>query len=184
MLVQFPGRCPQSTQFILGSLSSLGRLKAGHGEIREKFIRGRRRLLDDPAWRAGDVTKGLSQYFPQADRRPLGQGRGNNRPAPFVHPVRAQRVRHRAYPAAVTVNLSERNMRKTLNLAIGVLLVASPAIAAGISVNPPSTTAFAITNLVSNQSGKAKNTDPNLVDAWGLSQAPAARSGFPTTAPA
>jgi uncharacterized protein (TIGR03118 family) len=63
-------------------------------------------------------------------------------------------------------------MRKNLNLAIGVLLLASPALAAGVSVEPPSTTAFTITNLVSNQSGKAKNTDPNLVDAWGLSQSP------------
>ena len=63
-------------------------------------------------------------------------------------------------------------MRKELSLAVGVLLLASPAVAAGVSVKLPTATAFTVTNLVSNQSGKAKNTDPNLVDAWGLSQAP------------
>lgn len=59
-------------------------------------------------------------------------------------------------------------MRTKISLALGLLLLASPAWAG----NVPATPVFKITKLVSDQAGKAKNTDPNLVDAWGLSQAP------------
>ncbi|MGH6890107.1 MAG: TIGR03118 family protein [Rhizomicrobium sp.] len=62
-------------------------------------------------------------------------------------------------------------MRTEIKLALGLLLLASPAFAAG-SANRPAATSFKVVKLVANKSGKAKNTDANLVDAWGLSQAP------------
>jgi uncharacterized protein (TIGR03118 family) len=65
----------------------------------------------------------------------------------------------------------ERLMRMKINLAIGVLLLASPALAAGADTFPKTTT-FKVVPLVSNQTGKAPVIDPNLVDAWGLSQGP------------
>ncbi|HTT83004.1 MAG TPA: TIGR03118 family protein [Rhizomicrobium sp.] len=63
-------------------------------------------------------------------------------------------------------------MRTGILLAIGAMLLASSALAGEGTSKPASAPAFKITKLVSNQSGKAKNTDANLVDAWGLSQAP------------
>lgn len=63
-------------------------------------------------------------------------------------------------------------MRTEISLAIGVMLLASSALAGESALKSPANTAFKITKLVSNQSGKAKNTDPNLVNPWGLSQAP------------
>jgi uncharacterized protein (TIGR03118 family) len=63
-------------------------------------------------------------------------------------------------------------MKTETKLALALLLLASPALAAGTSSKLPSTPTFKITNLVSNQKGKAKVTDTNLVDAWGLSQGP------------
>lgn len=67
-------------------------------------------------------------------------------------------------------------MDSKLNLAIGLLLIVSPALAGetqGIAAwKTPSTAAFAVTKLVSNQTGKAEVIDPNLVDAWGLCQEP------------
>jgi uncharacterized protein (TIGR03118 family) len=65
----------------------------------------------------------------------------------------------------------ELRMKSELNIAIALLLLASPALAA-TSGRLPATPTFKVTPLVSNQSGKAKNTDTNLVDAWGLSQGP------------
>jgi uncharacterized protein (TIGR03118 family) len=59
-------------------------------------------------------------------------------------------------------------MRKEISIAFGLVLLASPAWARSIPASP----VFKIVKLVSDQAGKAKNTDPNLVDAWGLSQAP------------
>lgn len=56
-------------------------------------------------------------------------------------------------------------MRRQTILALGLALLVHPAWA-----HAPTTTHFKIVNLVSNQTGKAKNTDPNLVNAWGLSQ--------------
>jgi uncharacterized protein (TIGR03118 family) len=58
-------------------------------------------------------------------------------------------------------------MRTEFKLALGILLLASPALAAS-----PTTTNFKIVKLVADQAGKAKTQDPNLVNAWGLSQAP------------
>jgi uncharacterized protein (TIGR03118 family) len=52
------------------------------------------------------------------------------------------------------------------------MFLASSVLAGESAVKPAGNTAFKITRLVSNQTGKAKNTDPNLVNAWGLSQAP------------
>jgi uncharacterized protein (TIGR03118 family) len=59
-----------------------------------------------------------------------------------------------------------------MSLAICLALLASSALAGESALKPGSAPAFKITKLVSNQSGKAKNTDTNLVDAWGLSQSP------------
>jgi uncharacterized protein (TIGR03118 family) len=59
-------------------------------------------------------------------------------------------------------------MRKEISIAFGLVLLASPAWAGSIPASP----VFKIVKLISDQAGKAKNTDPNLVDAWGLSQAP------------
>jgi len=52
-------------------------------------------------------------------------------------------------------------------LAFGLALAASAALA-----QSPAATTFKIVNLDSDQSGKAKNFDPNLVNAWGLAQGP------------
>ena len=58
-------------------------------------------------------------------------------------------------------------MKMTIGLAAGVLLLTSQAFAG----DPPAT-GFKITKLVSNVTGGGKVVDPNLVNAWGLSQAP------------
>lgn len=63
-------------------------------------------------------------------------------------------------------------MRREINLALCLLLLASPALAGGDAGNSPAAPVFKITKLVSDQTGKAKNLDTNLVNAWGLSQAP------------
>lgn len=62
-------------------------------------------------------------------------------------------------------------MRTEFKLAMAFLLLASPAIAGGKAGKAPAVKYFTVTNLVSNQSGVGKVTDPNLVNAWGLSQA-------------
>jgi uncharacterized protein (TIGR03118 family) len=56
-------------------------------------------------------------------------------------------------------------MRSTFSLALGLALLATPALA-----HSPAATQFKIVKLVANLSGKAKNTDPNLVNPWGLAQ--------------
>ncbi|HEY5046390.1 MAG TPA: TIGR03118 family protein [Rhizomicrobium sp.] len=53
-------------------------------------------------------------------------------------------------------------MRREISLAFGLLLLASPAFAQSFKAVP----------LVSNQTAKAPNVDPNLVNPWGLAQAP------------
>jgi uncharacterized protein (TIGR03118 family) len=63
----------------------------------------------------------------------------------------------------------ELAMRAEFSLAMGLLLLASTALAGEGAGKAPK---FKVTNLVSNQSGKAKVTDPNLVNPWGLSQGP------------
>ena len=61
-------------------------------------------------------------------------------------------------------------MRTEFKLALALLIMASPAVAGGKAGKTPGATFFTVTNLVSNQSGVAANTDPNLVNPWGLSQ--------------
>ena len=58
-------------------------------------------------------------------------------------------------------------MTRQFSFVLGFMLLASPALA-----NSSITTTFAIVNLVSDQSGKAKNVDPNLINPWGLAQGP------------
>jgi len=58
-------------------------------------------------------------------------------------------------------------MRRQLSLVFGFILLASPALA-----HSSAATTFTIVKLVSNQSGKAKNVDPNLINPWGLAQGP------------
>ena len=60
-------------------------------------------------------------------------------------------------------------MRTEFKLALALLIAASPAVARG-KAKTPRGTFFTVTNLVSNQSGVAANTDPNLVNPWGLAQ--------------
>lgn len=64
-------------------------------------------------------------------------------------------------------------MRTEISLAIGLVLLASTALAGEGAKKTPANPAFQITKLVSNRSGKAQNTDPNLVNPWGMSQASA-----------
>lgn len=63
-------------------------------------------------------------------------------------------------------------MRTKLTLAAGLVLLASTALAGDNSAHHPRNPVFKVTNLVSNQTGKAKVIDTNLVNAWGLSQGP------------
>lgn len=63
-------------------------------------------------------------------------------------------------------------MRGTFCFAFGLLLLTSPAFAGASSHTPPAAPHFKITNLVSNQAGKAKVTDPNLINPWGMAQGP------------
>ena len=58
-------------------------------------------------------------------------------------------------------------MRKHMVLGVSLALLGGPALA-----QSPAVTSFKIVNLVSDQSGKAKNFDPNLVNPWGLAQGP------------
>jgi uncharacterized protein (TIGR03118 family) len=57
-------------------------------------------------------------------------------------------------------------MTRKISFAIGLMLLASPALAAGGKAPAGS---FTITNLVSDQEGVAQNTDPDLVNPWGIS---------------
>jgi uncharacterized protein (TIGR03118 family) len=66
----------------------------------------------------------------------------------------------------------EFEMKTQFGLTLGLLLLASPAFAGDTSGKEPASNSFKITNLVADQTGKAKKTDPNLVNPWGLSQAP------------
>lgn len=59
-------------------------------------------------------------------------------------------------------------MKNSLGIAIGIALIASSSYAAHL----PAATTFQIVPLVSDQAGIAPNTDPDLVNPWGLSQQP------------
>lgn len=63
-------------------------------------------------------------------------------------------------------------MGSGIKIALGLLLFAAPIFAGASAKTPPRVPHFKITKLVSNQQGKAKVTDPNLVNPWGLSQGP------------
>src|SRR5271155_5517962 len=56
----------------------------------------------------------------------------------------------------------ERHMNSKILLALGISLLASATVADAAG--------YKITPLVSDVSGKAPNTDPQLVNAWGLAQ--------------
>ena len=60
-------------------------------------------------------------------------------------------------------------MKRKLSVALGLALLASSALAGS---PPPAHPLFTVTPLVSDQPGMAPNTDPDLVNPWGLSQFP------------
>lgn len=62
-------------------------------------------------------------------------------------------------------------MKTKFGLALGFTLLSTAAAIAGGKVPPPKLQ-FSVVPLVSDQPGVAPNTDPNLVNPWGLSQAP------------
>lgn len=61
-------------------------------------------------------------------------------------------------------------MKSKLSLTLTCILLSTGAIAAASA--PPAKTEFQVIPLVADQPGVAPNTDPNLVNPWGLSQAP------------
>lgn len=61
-------------------------------------------------------------------------------------------------------------MKHHLTLLLGAVALAATAAMAGGA--PPKASKFTITNLVSDQEGMAQNTDPELVNPWGISHAP------------
>jgi len=63
-------------------------------------------------------------------------------------------------------------MKTQFGLAIGLVLLASPAVAVETGAKAPAGGTFKVIALDSDQPGKAKVVDPNLIDAWGLSQSP------------
>lgn len=69
-------------------------------------------------------------------------------------------------------------MGRSAKLALCMALLASTAMAAGLEQNNSQSgrgsagSGFNVINLVSNKQGRAANFDPDLVNAWGLSQAP------------
>jgi len=72
----------------------------------------------------------------------------------------------------------EDDMRRSAKLALCITLLASTAMAADLTQSNSQSqrgaagSGFKIINLVSNKQGRAANFDPDLVNAWGLSQAP------------
>jgi uncharacterized protein (TIGR03118 family) len=60
-------------------------------------------------------------------------------------------------------------MRTRMSFILGLALAATPAIADGAHA-PPAASKFNVVPLVSDQAGVAPNTDPDLVNAWGISQ--------------
>ena len=60
-------------------------------------------------------------------------------------------------------------MKRELSIALGLALLASSALAGS---PPPAHPLYTVTPLVSDQPGMAPNTDPDLVNPWGLSQFP------------
>ena len=62
-------------------------------------------------------------------------------------------------------------MRTKISVALGVILLSIPALA-GSGNTPLAAAKFDVLPLVSDQPGVAPNTDPDLVNAWGISHAP------------
>ena len=62
-------------------------------------------------------------------------------------------------------------MRTKISVALGVILLSIPALA-GSGNSPLAAAKFDVLPLVSDQPGVAPNTDPDLVNAWGISHAP------------
>jgi len=60
-------------------------------------------------------------------------------------------------------------MRTRMSFILCLALVATPALAGGTGA-PPAASKFNVVPLVSDQAGVAPNTDPDLVNAWGISQ--------------
>ena len=60
-------------------------------------------------------------------------------------------------------------MRTRMSFILALALTATPAIAGGANT-PPAPSKFNVVPLVSDQAGVAPNTDPDLVNAWGISQ--------------
>jgi len=65
-------------------------------------------------------------------------------------------------------------MKKSMGLVLGLVLLSSAALADSALTHKrtpgaPATT-FQVTNLISNQAGVAANTDPDLVNSWGIAQ--------------
>jgi uncharacterized protein (TIGR03118 family) len=71
-------------------------------------------------------------------------------------------------PPILSPQEPEDSMKKAICIAFGLL--ASPALAGGQV--PPTHVLFNVNPLVSDQAGVAPNTDPDLVNPWGLSQFP------------
>lgn len=69
-------------------------------------------------------------------------------------------------------------MRRASVLALGLAMTSLPALASPVRLSDAlldavtAGTDFAVSNLVSDQAGQAKNTDPNLVNPWGLVTSP------------
>ena len=66
-------------------------------------------------------------------------------------------------------------MKPTIGLVLGFALLSSTALAGGTLTKDGHSrgapvTLFQVTNLISNQEGMAANTDPNLVNPWGIAQ--------------
>src|ERR1041385_3154717 len=60
-------------------------------------------------------------------------------------------------------------MRMRTSVILGIALIATQAVAGGVNTTPTSSK-FNVVPLVSDQAGVAPNTDPDLVNAWGISQ--------------
>jgi len=60
-------------------------------------------------------------------------------------------------------------MRTRMSFILGLALIATRALAGGTNA-PPAASNFNVVPLVSDQAGVAPNTDPDLVNAWGISQ--------------
>jgi uncharacterized protein (TIGR03118 family) len=63
-------------------------------------------------------------------------------------------------------------MNTQCGLAIGLVLLVSPALAGETGAKAPASGSFKVVALDADQAGKAKVTDPNLINPWGLSQSP------------